>query len=98
MISAVSLCTYPPPQEVQVNLVMSLLVLRSPILVDDSEFYLMVEQVICPLPGGRHQGAGSGEIYQGIAVRQGGRLNEVHNSAGDLSHVSCFLEEHSLTK
>ena len=32
------------------------------------------------------------------SVRQGGRLNEVHNSAGDLSHVSCFLEEHSLTK
>ena len=32
------------------------------------------------------------------SVRQGGRLNEVQNSAGDLSHVPCFLEEHSLTK
>ena len=31
-------------------------------------------------------------------VRQAGRFNEVHNSAGDLSHVSCFLEEHYLTK
>ena len=26
----------------------------SQILVDDPEFYLMVEQVICPLPGGGH--------------------------------------------
>ena len=33
-----------------------------------------------------------------VLVRQGGQLNEVHNSAGDLSHVSCFLEEHFLTK
>ena len=32
------------------------------------------------------------------SVRQGGRLNKVNNSAGDLSHVSCFLEEHSLTE
>ena len=32
-----------------------------------------------------------------MPVRQGGRLNEVHNSTGDLSHVSCFLE-HSLSK
>ena len=38
------------------------------------------------------------EIGRKKNVRQGGRLNEVHNSAGDLSHVSCFLEEHSLTK
>ena len=37
------------------------------------------------------------EIGRKKNVRQGGRLNEVHNSAGDLSHVSCFLE-HSLTK
>ena len=37
-------------------------------------------------------------VWGKLPVRQGGWLNEVHNSAGDLSHVSCFLEEHSLTK
>ena len=38
----------------QMNLGKCLLVLRSPVLVDDPEFYLAVEQVTCHLPVERY--------------------------------------------
>ena len=45
-----------------------------------------------------HQASQEVLCHGDVPVRQGGRLSEVHNSAGDLSHVPCLLEEHSLTK
>ena len=50
-------CTHQPPRAVQTNLGKSLLVLESPVLVE-TEFYLAVEQVACPLPGGMILGGG----------------------------------------
>ena len=50
-------CTHLPPQGMQTNLSKSLLVLEFPILVEIL-FYLMVEQVTCPLPAGKTLGPG----------------------------------------
>ena len=57
LLPAVAPCTHLLPQGMQTILGKSLLVLESPVLVEIL-FYLMVEQVTCPLPAGKILGWG----------------------------------------
>ena len=57
LLPAVATCVHPPPRGVQVNLDESLLVLVSPVLVDDPEFYLTLEEITCLIPVERYWGA-----------------------------------------
>ena len=56
MVSAKAPCACLPPWRVQMNFVSLPWFDGSPILVDDPEFYLVVEQVPNPLPVERHGG------------------------------------------
>ena len=59
-----------PPGGVQMDLGKPLLVLRFSILVEDPEFYLVVEQVACAFPVERYC-LGAVEIYWGITTHCG---------------------------
>lgn len=50
LLLAVASCVHPTPRGVQMNLDESLLVLVSPVLVDDPEFYLALEEITCLIP------------------------------------------------
>lgn len=69
LISAVSLCTYPPPQE------SSEFSYVSPKFLDSSHILLMTHSWYgagyCSLPGGRHQGVAC-EIYLVLSPASGG--------------------------